>query len=83
MGKPCICFSSSGGSKQWLDQFGYVLSGRPNVKQLESFLPQLIKDNAERIWLNKSIEEIRNRVDIKLKMKELENVLLDLVKNRL
>ena len=83
LGKPCICFSSSGGSKQWLDQFGYVLSGRPNVKQLESFLPQLLKDNTERIWLNKSIEKIRSKVDIKLKMKELENLLMEFVEKRI
>jgi glycosyltransferase involved in cell wall biosynthesis len=78
LGKKVVGFAETGGSKAFLERFGYALSGSVDVDRLEKLLPRLLAAPATPEWLARRLEEFRCIVDIDMKMVELERGLVTL-----
>jgi glycosyltransferase involved in cell wall biosynthesis len=76
LGKKVVGFADTGGSKIFLERFGYALSGGVDVDRLEKLLPRLLAAPATPEWLATRLEEFRLSIDIDTKMVELERGLL-------
>jgi glycosyltransferase involved in cell wall biosynthesis len=80
LGKKVVGFADTGGSKSFLERFGYALSGSVDVDRLEKLLPRLLAAPATPEWLAGRLEDFRRSIDIEAKMVELERGLLALAR---
>ena len=78
LGKKVVGFAATGGSKSFLDRFGYALSGSVDVDRLQSILPRLLEPRGTPNWLAARLKEFRHSIDIDTKMADLEERLLAL-----
>ena len=81
LGKKVVGFAETGGSKTFLEHFGYALSGSVDVERLEKLLPPLLAVPATPEWLARRLEDFRRGIDIETKMVELERGLVGLARD--
>lgn len=83
LGKQVVCFSSTGGSKDVLDRYGYVISGSPSVELLVSFINRLFSKPSFRIftpeWLDEAQKVLIATHDAKQALSKFEKLIQSLV----
>jgi glycosyltransferase involved in cell wall biosynthesis len=78
LGKKVVGFAETGGSKSFLERFGYALSGNVDVDRLARLVTRMLAAPATPEWLARRLEEFRRIVDLDTKMVDLERGLLAL-----
>jgi L-malate glycosyltransferase len=76
LGKKVVGFADTGGSKSFLERYGYGLSGSVDVERLLKLLPRLLAAPATPQWLARRLEDFRHSIDMNTKMVDLECRLL-------
>lgn len=80
-GKKVVAFSETGDSKALLERFGYVLSGAPDSKRAAAILPAII-EGEDGSWLSGLADEIKSEIDPSDKLRRLQKLLEDLVREK-
>jgi hypothetical protein len=79
LGRRVVSFHNSGGSWQWTRRFGYSLSGTISTNRLTAFLHKMLELECENRWSERQAAELREAVDIDVKLPSLRHELSELV----
>jgi glycosyltransferase involved in cell wall biosynthesis len=79
LGKRVVSFHNTGGSWQWTRRFGYALAGSVSAERLIAFLGKMLKAPRSRGLSERQASDLRDAVDLTVKLPLLRRHLSDLV----
>lgn len=79
LGKRVLSFQDTGGSWRWTRRFGYCLSGTISASRLISFLRKMVEGAERPAWVHEQVSQLREAVDLQVRLPLLRRQLSDLV----